>query len=86
MNCELSIEQKGGEKMEKVKLEMDFLDSLEKVVRISLDDPRVDLVPSEIQTAMESIVSHNIFETDNGDFVAISGARVITTNTTEMEF
>ncbi len=72
--------------MEKVKLEMDFLDSLEKVVRISLDDPRVDLVPSEIQTAMESIVSHNIFETDNGDFVAISGARVITTNTTEMEF
>lgn len=72
--------------MEKVKLEMDFLDSLEKVARISLDDPRADLVPSEIQTAMESIVSHNIFQTDNGDFVAIAGARLITTNTTEMEF
>ncbi len=72
--------------MDKVRLEMDFLDSLEKVSRISLDEPREDLIPSEIEAAMQSIISNNIFATKNGDYVGISAARVITTNINEMEF
>ncbi len=72
--------------MDKVRLEMDFLDALEKVSRISLDDPRADLIPSEIQAVMQTIIAQNIFETANGDLVAISGARVVTTNINEMEF
>jgi len=72
--------------MEKTKLEMDFLDDLKKVTKISLDDPREDLVPSEIQSAMESIITHNIFASRDGDFVSVGGARVITTNINEMEF
>lgn len=72
--------------MDKVRLEMDFLDSLEKMSRISLDEPREDLIPSEIESAMQSIISNNIFETKNGDYVAISAARVITTNINEIEF
>lgn len=72
--------------MEKTKLEMEFLDSLNKVTRISLDDPRTDLVPSEIQSAMENIIAQNIFSTKEGDFVAAGKARVITTNINEIEF
>lgn len=72
--------------MDKVRLELDFLDSLEKVSRISLEDPREDLIPSEIEAAMQSIISNNIFETKNGDFIGISAARVITTNINELEF
>ncbi|TJX13381.1 DUF2922 domain-containing protein [Tissierella creatinini] len=72
--------------MDKVRLEMDFLDALEKIGRISLDDPRVDLIPSEIEAAMQTIIANNIFETANGDLVGISGARVVTTNINEMEF
>lgn len=72
--------------MEKSKLELAFLDSLNKVTRISLDDPRTDLVPSEIQSAMENIIAQNIFTSKDGDFVAVSGARVITTNVNEIEF
>ena len=72
--------------MEKTKLELDFLDPLNKVTRISLDNPREDLIPSEIETAMESVITHNIFATKDGDFVAVGGARVITTNVNEMEF
>jgi len=72
--------------MEKTKLEMDFLDDLKKVTKISLDNPRVDLVPSEIQSAMESIINHNIFASRDGDLVSVGGARVITTNVNEMEF
>ena len=33
--------------MDKVKLEMDFLDIANKVTKITLDDPREDLLPTE---------------------------------------
>lgn len=72
--------------MDKTKLEMDFLDTLNKVNRISLDDPRIDLISSEIQAAMDIMITHNIFASKDGDFVAVGGARVITTNVNEMEF
>ncbi len=72
--------------MDKVRLEMDFLDALEKLSRITLDDPREDLIPSEIEGAMQNIIANNIFETKNGDLVGISGARLVTTNINEMEF
>lgn len=72
--------------MEKTKLEMDFLDSLEKVTKIILDDPKMDLTPSEIEVAMNSIISNNVFVSKNGDFVGVGGARVVTTNTNEIEF
>lgn len=72
--------------MEKTKLEMDFIDSLEKVTKIILDDPKMDLTPSEIETAMNSIITNNIFVSKNGDFVSVGGARVVTTNTNEIEF
>ena len=63
--------------MDKVRLEMDFLDSLEKVSRISLDEPREDLIPSEIEAAMQSIISNNIFATKNGDYVGIDRKSVV---------
>ena len=72
--------------MDKTKLEMDFLDGLNKVTRISLDDPRMDLIPTEIETAMQSIITHNIFASKDGDFVAVGKARVVTTSVNEMEF
>lgn len=72
--------------MEKTKLEMNFLDSLNKVTKLSLDDPKTDLVPSEIQSAMENIIAQNIFASKGSDFVAVGGARVITTSINEIEF
>jgi hypothetical protein len=72
--------------MDKTKLEMDFLDTANKVARISLDDPKTDLLPSEIQDAMESVITQNVFASKEGDFIAVSGARVITTNINELDF
>lgn len=72
--------------MDKTRLEMDFLDALNKTTRITLDDPRADLLPTEIQEAMDSIITHNIFASKAGDFVAIGGARVVITSVNEMEF
>lgn len=72
--------------MEVVKLEMDFLDELNKVTKITLDDPRDDLLPSEIQAAMDNIISENVFKSRNGEFTVADKARLVTTNISEMEF
>ena len=72
--------------MEKTKLEMDFLDEVNKRVRISIDEPLEDLVQAEIEDAMDSIIAHNIFQSNGVDLVSRQAARIITTTVNEMEF
>lgn len=71
--------------MIKTKLEMDFLDELNKNFRISLDDPREDLSDTEVSDVMSDIMIANVFESKNGDLIEVVGARVVTTTITEME-
>ncbi len=71
--------------MIKTKLEMDFLDALNKNFRISLDDPREDLSETEVSDVMSDIMIANVFESKNGDLIEVVGARVVTTTVTEME-
>ncbi len=71
--------------MAKVKLEMDFLDSLNKNYRISLNDPRTDLTDAEVFAVMDQLLATNVFKSNNGDLVGKVGARVVTTNVEEME-
>jgi hypothetical protein len=78
--------KKGGEKMEKTKLEMDFLDGYNKRLRISIDEPMEELLQSEIESAMDSIITHNIFQSNGMDLVSREGARIIKTTVNEMEF
>lgn len=80
------LSKKGGEKMEKTKLEMDFLDGYNKRLRISIDEPLEGLVQSEIESAMDSIIAHNIFQSNGVDLVSREGARIIKTTVNEMEF
>jgi hypothetical protein len=72
--------------MEKTKLEMDFLDVFNKRLRISIDEPLEGLVQSEIESAMDSIIAHNIFQSNGVDLVSREGARIIKTTVNEMEF
>lgn len=72
--------------MEKTKLEMDFLDEINKRVRISVDEPLEDLAQSEIESAMDSIISRNIFQSNGVDLVNKHSARIISTVVNEMEF
>jgi len=62
------------------KLELIFKNQHDRKTRISIDEPRADLTELEIQAAMNSIITENIFNTSGGDLVAISGARVVTTD------
>ena len=72
--------------MEKTKLEMDFLDGYNKRLRISIDEPLEGLVQSEIESAMDSIIAHNIFQSNGMDLVSREGARIIKTTVSEMKF
>jgi len=66
--------------MDKTKLEMEFLDQANKKFIISIDQPRADLTPAEIEVAMSAIVSNNVFTSAMMDLVTPKEARVVTTN------
>lgn len=71
--------------MEKLRLEMDFLDGANKKYRIRVDEPREDLDKTEIQEAMENIIQYNIFKSKEEDLVGIDSARFVRTTVEEFE-
>ena len=72
--------------MDKVKLELDFLDGIGKRFRLGIEDPNEDIDSIEIETAMEAILEHNIFESNESDLVDVEGARIIRTSVEEITF
>ncbi|SCG81895.1 hypothetical protein DW1_0275 [Proteiniborus sp. DW1] len=67
------------------RLEMVFKNQKDKTSRLSIDNPREDITESDIRTAMENIVSTNIFETADGDLVSVVSARIVSTDVEEFE-
>lgn len=63
-------------------LVMVFLDAEGKERSIRVDDPRPDLTPTEVETAMNTIVDKNIFS--GSALVSASKAYIITTTTEEI--
>lgn len=68
------------------RLQLDFIDGLNKSFRISLDDPKEDLLPADIEDAMNAVVSFNAIGTDGVDIAGLDGARIVTTTVEEIEF
>ena len=58
-------------------LEMIFQNAAGKNARISVEDPRDNLTPAEVQAAMDAIVAKNIFNTTGGDIVKALSARIV---------
>lgn len=50
---------------------------------VSILDPKPDLTEAEVQSAMQTILTANIFETNGGDLASIVGARVVRQEVTE---
>jgi hypothetical protein len=51
---------------------------------MSLDDPRADLTPAEVQTVMDNIIAKNIFDSSGGDLVSVKSAEVVSTTVNEL--
>ena len=64
------------------KLIMTFKTTDDKKISLSIDDPREDLTEDEIKTAMELVVSKNIFAPGGSDIAEAISAKVVVTDTT----
>jgi len=58
-------------------LEMDFSTQLGKTQRVLVYEARENLTAAEINTAMNTIVSKNIFSGSGGELTGKTGARVV---------
>ncbi|NLO90133.1 MAG: DUF2922 domain-containing protein [Clostridia bacterium] len=52
---------------------------------ISIDNPRSNLTDAEVQSAMDTIISKNIFETSDGNLVGVVSAQLVTTEVHEFD-
>jgi len=66
------------------RLRMSFLNALNRTTSMSVDDPREDLTPAEVQAVMDDVIAKNIFNSSGGDLVSVKSAEVITTNVNEL--
>ncbi|MGI6486208.1 MAG: DUF2922 domain-containing protein [Thermoanaerobacterales bacterium] len=69
--------------MEKT-LEMIFLNAAGKNSRISVSDPKEDITREDVESAMNTIVSSNIFDTTGGELIKAVSARIITREVVEI--
>ncbi|MGB9812770.1 MAG: DUF2922 domain-containing protein [Thermovenabulum sp.] len=65
-------------------LELSFQNTAGKTVRITLQEPKQDLTPENVQNAMNLILSKNIFSSTGGDLVKALGARIVVRDVIEV--
>ena len=51
---------------------------------ITLPEPRADVLPAEIEAAMDLAISKNIYTTTGGDLTGISDIKIIDTTTEDL--
>ncbi|MBO8129648.1 MAG: DUF2922 domain-containing protein [Peptococcaceae bacterium] len=66
------------------RLEMRFRNAAGRTVTISVPDPRDDLTVADVETAMNTIISKNVFNSSGGDLVTIASARIVERVTTDI--
>ena len=69
----------------KKRLVMSFKNELDRVVSISVDDPREDITELEIKYFMQMVVEKKIFNPNGAEIVAVVEAKVVVTDTTEYD-
>ena len=65
-------------------LKMVFLTQSGARTTISVDNPRDDVTQAEVQAAMNTVVSKNVFTGTGGDLTAIDSAKIVDTTTTDI--
>ncbi|WP_017755294.1 DUF2922 domain-containing protein [Calidifontibacillus oryziterrae] len=67
------------------KLELQFTNLEGKTATISIDDPIEPVNVAAVSSAMDTILTENIFTSTGGDYVAKKGARIVERNVNEVE-
>lgn len=69
---------------QKKTLRMSFAAADGSSMSLSLDNPKDDLTQAEIESAMDTIIGKNIFESTGGDLVTKKDAKIIDTTTNDL--
>lgn len=66
-------------------LELQFLNTDGKTVKLNVDSPIEPIDPAAINAAMDVILASNIFLTTGGDFVSKKGSRIVERTVTDIK-
>lgn len=70
----------------KTVLELEFEDEFGKSFKIKILDPKEDLEKIEIESAMDDIITNDIFLSNNTKLIKAVSARIIKTTIQSMDF
>jgi hypothetical protein len=65
-------------------LQLNFGTASGKKVMLTVDEPRQDLTAQEVNTAMQEIISANLFEVEGFPLDVALSARIVERNVTEL--
>ncbi len=67
------------------RLLMSFRNAAGNRVSLSIDDPREDVTDAEVKAAMQTVLTQNIFTSNEADLVEIVDATIIETTKTDLD-
>jgi hypothetical protein len=65
-------------------LELQFVNQLGKLVKITIDNPKEPINPAAVSAAMDNILMANVFTSSGGDLVEKKGARLVDHNVSDI--
>ncbi|KXH81709.1 DUF2922 domain-containing protein [Sporosarcina sp. HYO08] len=66
-------------------LQLNFTTSAGKNVMLTVDEPREDMTPAEVEAAMQQIIASGVFGVEGAFLAASKGARIVERNVTDLE-
>lgn len=66
-------------------LELIFETAAGKEVTLSVEEPREDVTPQELNAGMQTIITQNIFEVEGSAFATAKAARLVERNVTDYQ-
>lgn len=70
--------------MENVKLELNFLDEINKKFKVTIRDPKLDLKKEDIKSTIDAILNEKVFSPRGVDLKDIDSVNRVTTHVEEI--
>ncbi|MFC7686922.1 DUF2922 domain-containing protein [Ureibacillus sp. GCM10028918] len=67
-------------------LEMKFDTDNGKTMTLTVNDPKENLTPTEVENVMQTIISSNIFHNTGSSLIGINQAQIVERTVSEIEF
>lgn len=65
-------------------LQLNFVTAAGKQTSLTVDEPRADLSPTEVEAAMQEIINSGVFQVDGSPLETVKGARIVERTVTDL--